>query len=203
MQLLMATHNQGKVRELARLLADLPLQLVSLDDVGVDWEVEETGETFEANARLKAEGYSRATQLLTLADDSGLEVDVLDGAPGVYSARYGGQPTDVDRYRLVLSQLATVPDERRQARFRCVVAIAAPQQATQFAQGVVEGLIAHAPRGANGFGYDPIFWLPERGLTMAELSHDEKNQISHRGQAVRRAIDILRRLTESQITKRE
>jgi XTP/dITP diphosphohydrolase len=193
MQLLIATHNLGKVREYAHLLADLPLTLVSLSEVAVAWDIEETGETFEANAQLKAEGYCQATGLLTLADDSGLEVAALHGAPGVYSARYAGKgASDADRYTLLLSHMADVPDDQRQARFRCVIAIAQPNQATQFIEGTCEGTIAHAPCGVNGFGFDPVFLLPARNQTMAELSHDEKNRLSHRGQAARKAADVLR-----------
>jgi XTP/dITP diphosphohydrolase len=195
MQLLIATHNTGKVREYAQLMADLPLTLLSLSDIGIAWNIAETGETFEANAQLKAEGYCRATGLLTLADDSGLEVDALQGAPGVYSARFAGEgASDAARYQLLLERMRAVPDDQRQARFRCVIAIAHPNQPTQYVIGVCEGFIAHEPRGVNGFGFDPVFWLPQHNQTMAELSPDEKNRLSHRGQAALRAAAVLRRM---------
>jgi XTP/dITP diphosphohydrolase len=199
MKILVATHNRGKLREFAELLAGLPIEWVSLDDVGITEEIEETGETFEANARLKAAGYARLSNLLTLADDSGLEVDALGGEPGVFSARYGGPDTnDVDRYEMVLEKLKGVPDERRAARFRCVVAVAVPGGELFTAEGVVEGAIAHGPRGSNGFGYDPIFWMSGYGATLAELGPDIKNRISHRGRAVQAIRPRLKSLIQEQ-----
>ena len=193
MKLLVATGNPGKLVEYRELLDDLQVEWVSLADVGLgDMDVEETGTTFEANARLKAESYCRASGLLTLADDSGLVVDALNGAPGLYSKRYGAPElvTDQDRYQRVLAQLKDVPEEQRTARFVCVVAIAAPTGEVRVAEGRVEGHIAHAPRGTNGFGYDPIFRLPD-DRTLAELSSREKNPISHRGVALANAHPIL------------
>lgn len=194
-RLLIATHNSGKAREYRELLADLPLEVTWLDAEGVAFEVEETGATFEENAVLKARAYAAATGLLTWADDSGLEVDALDGAPGVYSARYGAPlaASDEERYRLLLSRLEGMPDEARTARFRCVVALATPEGRVATVDGACEGRIGHEPRGQNGFGYDPVF-LPadyDYRRTLAELESSVKNQISHRGRAARRAREVL------------
>ncbi len=194
-KLLIATGNPGKVAEYKQLLGGLPCEFASLRDVGVDFEVEETGETFEDTPRLKAEAYAQASGLMTLADDSGIEVDVLGGAPGVRSARYGGSGLDdPGRVQLLLRELQRVPDKGRTGRFVCVIAIARPGTETRVVRGTVEGRIAHAPRGTGGFGYDPIFLLPDRGLTTAELQPDEKNAISHRGAAARLARPILLQL---------
>jgi XTP/dITP diphosphohydrolase len=192
MKLLIATHNQGKLREFAQIFADLPLQLVSLDDAGIPWEVDETGDTFEANARLKAQAYCDATGLPTLADDSGLIVDALGGEPGVLSARYGGPGlTPVQQYELVLERMRAVPPGQRQARFRCVIAFARPGHPIQCVSGDIEGEIGYGPRGEAGFGYDPIFYLPGGGPSTAELPPDEKNRISHRGVAARAVKPLI------------
>lgn len=192
-QLLIATHNPGKVREYRALLADLPLTLVGLDAVGITTELEETGSTFAENAILKAEGYAAQSGLWTWADDSGLEVDALDGRPGVYSARYGGPGLDdAGRVRFLLAQLEQAADRPRTARFRCVVALARPPAPTQTTAGVLEGEIATSPRGEHGFGYDPVFYLPDRGMTLAEATPTLKNQISHRAQAAQAAKALLR-----------
>ncbi len=183
-RVLLATRNQGKRREYQNLLAGLDLTLVTLDEAGIDLEVEETGATFAENALLKARGYARASGLPTLADDSGLEVDALGGAPGVHSARYAGaDATDQDRYRLLLQSLHNIPEGQRGARFRCVIVVAWPDGAIDVADGTCEGSIAHAPRGSHGFGYDPVFLLAGRTVTMAELSPEEKDRISHRARA--------------------
>jgi XTP/dITP diphosphohydrolase len=196
-KLLVATHNQGKVREYRALLADLPIEVTYLDAEGITFEAEETGQTFAENAAMKAQAYAALTGLLTWADDSGLEVDALGGEPGVLSARYGAPAarSDVERYQLLLSRLAGVPDLRRTARFRCVVALAWPDGRVVTAGGVCEGRIAHAPRGEHGFGYDPIFLVADFGYqqTMAELDPDLKNQVSHRGRAARAARQELAR----------
>jgi XTP/dITP diphosphohydrolase len=201
-RLLLATTSQKKLIELRSIFAGLPLTLITLREAGVDMDVEETGETFRDNAVLKAEQYARATGLPSLADDSGLEIDALGGEPGVRSARYAGpDATDADRIALVLSKLSAgrdLPPARRTARFRCVMALAEPQGLIDTVDGACEGLIADAPRGSNGFGYDPIFLLPELGRTMAELSAAEKDALSHRGRAGRAARPLLvRRLLES------
>jgi len=203
-RLLIATHNAGKKAEYAALLQGLELELVTLADLGVKLIVTEDGATFAQNALLKARGYAAATGLLTLADDSGLEVDALGGAPGVYTARYGGEGlSDEARYRLLLENLRGVPDEQRTARFRCVIALAWPPNdlvggwpngRVELAEGTCEGRIAHEPRGEHGFGYDPVFYLPEFGCTMAELPEGVKNRISHRA----RAAAIVRELLQQE-----
>lgn len=194
-KLLVATHNRGKIREYRELLADLPLQVTYLDAEGITVEVAETGATFYDNALLKATSYARLTGLWTWADDSGLEVDALAGRPGVLSARYGGPGlSDRDRYLKLLDELAGVPDHERTARFHCVVAIALPDGRTGTADGAVAGVILHAPRGEQGFGYDPVFYVPDRRATMAELPPEVKNAISHRGLTARRAKTLLQDL---------
>jgi XTP/dITP diphosphohydrolase len=192
MKLLIATRNTGKLRELVNLLGDVPFELVSLNDVGIDDEVEETGETFEENAALKAETYARLSGLPTLADDSGLEVDALGGEPGVRSARYAGEnASDSDRIAFLLGKLENVPQEQWSARFRCVIALSWPGKPTEFHPGACEGMIVPESRGSNGFGYDPVFLFPQMNRTMAELTTDEKNKISHRSVAAQNAAKAL------------
>ena len=175
-QLLIATRNSGKKREYRQLLREVPYELVSLDDLGIPDEVEETGDTFEENAVLKARTYGALGGILTLADDSGLEVDALGGEPGVYSSRYGGDPniTDQDRVALLLRNLESVPWARRTARFRCFLVVAPPlvsllDQSLTLVVGSVAGMIQYEPQGDEGFGYDPVFYLPSYGKTMAQL----------------------------------
>ena len=198
-RIVIATHNMGKLREYRDLLGDLPVALVSLADLGLTESPEETGSSFEENARLKALAYARAAGLLTLADDSGLEVDALGGAPGIHSARYGGgeAPNDEARYRLLLNNLAHVPGPERTARFRCVVALAAPQGEIYMAEGRCEGRIGYGPVGEHGFGYDPVFIVAGRDVTMAQLPPEEKNRISHRARALQAIRPALTRLLES------
>jgi XTP/dITP diphosphohydrolase len=189
-RLLVATTNPGKIAELARLFAGLPgLAVIGPDDIGPLPEVIEDGDTFEANAVKKARAIAQATGIMTLADDSGLEVDALDGAPGVFSARYAGEgASDVDNNARLLAALEGVPDEARTARFRCVLAVVDPERAHAdllLTQGTVEGSIGHAPRGSRGFGYDPLFVVLGRNETMAELAPDEKDRLSHRAEAAR------------------
>ena len=194
-KLLVATNNPGKVREYNALLKGLPLTLTYPAQEGIDIEVEETGSTFAQNARLKATAYARTSGLLTLADDSGLEVDALAGEPGTRSARYAGQgASDEDRYRLLLRKLERVPWQQRTARFRCVIAVTRPQGEVHTAQGTCEGVIAFEPRGEHGFGYDPVFYMPAHGQTMAELEPEVKNRISHRARAAEGARRILQEL---------
>jgi len=188
-RLVVATKNPGKARELADILAGLPYDVTSLADYPNAPEIEETGATFLENAILKATEYARLTGELTIADDSGLEVDALDGAPGVKSSRFA--PTDAERIAKLLEAMRNVPDGRRSARFRCAIAVAWPEGTVRTCEGTVEGLIAHDPRGGNGFGYDPVFYVPELGKHMAELEPEEKNAISHRGQALRAAKRVL------------
>ena len=192
-RLLVATRNPGKVKEYRQLLRDIPFEVTSLDEVGIVDEVEETGSTFEANARIKARAYAASSGLLALADDSGLEVDALDGARGVKSARYGGPGlTDEGRVALLLANMKDVKWEDRRGRFRCVIAIAWPSGGLETATGAVEGTIQYEPKGTNGFGYDPVFYLPHLGRTMAELSLEEKNGLSHRAQAAGKAATLLK-----------
>jgi XTP/dITP diphosphohydrolase len=184
-RLLVATRNKGKVAELADLLAGLQIKWQGLEDIPQVDDVAETGRTFEENAILKATSYAEQTGLLTLADDSGLEVDALDGRPGVHTARYGGlRLTPVQRYKLLLEDMNGVPWPKRTARFRCVMALATPKGVIGTESGVCEGMIALEPAGEGGFGYDPIFYLPEMRKTMAQLPAGEKQRISHRGRAV-------------------
>lgn len=194
-RLLLATNNAGKIAELRALLEPAGWTALHPAGLGLRLDVEETGSSYAENATLKARAFAHAANLLAMADDSGLEVDALDGRPGVFSARYGGADTPhQEKIRLLLEELRDVPDARRIARFRAVVVIATPDGDAWQAEGTVEGCIAHAPRGAGGFGYDPIFLLPDRGLTMAELPEAEKNGISHRARAVRAALPLLDQL---------
>ncbi|MGE5582188.1 MAG: XTP/dITP diphosphatase [Bacillota bacterium] len=198
-KLVLASRNKGKLKELQEMLAGLPLIVVGLENFPGAPEVEETGKTFEENAVIKAKTIAAFTNELTLADDSGLEVDSLGGEPGVYSARYG-EPgwNDRQRYEYLLQKLANVPAGSRQARFRSVVALYDPLVGSlELASGAVEGEIINEPRGNNGFGYDPVFFLPGYRRTMAELSAEEKNATSHRARAVMRMIPKIRRVLEA------
>ena len=193
-RLLVATHNQGKLLEYRELLQDLPLTLTCLDEVGIVEEAVETGDTFTANAVEKAQHYATLTGLWTWADDSGLEVDALQGAPGVHSARYAGPgATDRDRYEMLLKELQSYPRPWT-ARFQCVVAIARPAADAETCAGSLEGLITEVPRGAYGFGYDPVFFVPELGRTLAEVEPALKNSISHRGRASTRVKEVLTKM---------
>ncbi len=192
--LLIATTNQNKLREYAAIFAGLPLELRSLRDLGIADDVEETGATFAENARLKAEFYAGRSGLPALADDSGLEVHALGGEPGVRSARYAGPgASDAERNALLLQKLAGVPFHARLARFVCAVALARPDGAVEQVEGALPGVIELAPRGANGFGYDPLFYVLDENATLAELPADRKNQISHRALAARAARAVLDR----------
>jgi XTP/dITP diphosphohydrolase len=190
--LLLATTNRHKLHEYRAIFSTLPFTLLSLADIRLDMDVEETGTTFLENAELKAHAYAQASGMLSLADDSGLEIDALGGAPGVYSARFAGVNTPYEeRFRLIFEQMQGVPQSERTARFRCVISLAEPSGYCRSVEGVMEGVIADAPRGAHGFGYDPIFLLPELGKTSAELPPEQKNTISHRGRAARKARELL------------
>lgn len=191
-KLLLATGNRGKIHELSRLLCDDHWVLTTPAAEGVDITVDETGRTFEENATLKASAYAQASRLVAIADDSGLEVEALHGEPGVHSARYAGdKASDEDKVKLLLKNLSGVPLERRQARFRCVMAVAFPEGGVELFKGECPGVIVFDPRGKNGFGYDPVFFVPEFSRTMAELSDKEKNSISHRGRAAVQARRFL------------
>lgn len=197
-RLVLATNNPGKLREFRELLADGDFELVTPAQLGLDFNPEETGSSFEENAKIKATEAARLSGLPALADDSGLEVDYLDRRPGIYSARYaGGDRTDPSlsdeqRVEIVLREMEGVPDDRRAARFRAAIAIANPDGEVRTVDGVFEGRIAYAPRGENGFGYDPIFLVPELGVTSAELPPERKNEMSHRGRAARKAREVLK-----------
>lgn len=194
-RLVIASRNKGKVTEYRRLLADLPFEVLSLADFPALPEIEEHGRTFAENALLKAETVSRLTGELALADDSGLEADALDGRPGLYSARYSGPgATDEQNNLKLLAELSGLPDSQRTARFRAAIAIAGPGLTPRLAEGFCSGTIAHSPRGTSGFGYDPLFFVPEAGKTFAEMDGSEKNRYSHRARAFAAAREILRRL---------
>lgn len=191
-RLLLATHNKGKIGEYLAMLGDLPWELTTPSQEGIALEVEEGADSFEENAILKATAFAKASNLMSLADDSGLEVDALGGEPGPLAARYAGErASDQDRCQFLLAKLAGIPWEKRTARFRCVIAVAKPQGPVALFEGVCEGMIALEPQGDSGFGYDPIFYLPQEGKTMAQLSLVEKNRLSHRGNALSKARRAL------------
>lgn len=200
MRLLIASTNRGKLREMQAVLAGLPVDLVLPDDIGLTLQVDETGETYAENAALKARAYCQASGLLTLADDSGLEVDTLNGAPGLHSARYSPLPgaSDADRRALLLQTLKSYPVHAGapgwSAHFHCTVAIAEPTESLHFSEGRCDGFIIQQERGNNGFGYDPVFYLPGHHATMAELPDEVKNRISHRARALQAALPLLQRL---------
>jgi len=201
-KILVATTNKGKMREFQGLFTGLGLEILTPTDLNIDLDVDETGDTYAENATLKAKAYANFAQIPVLADDSGLEVDALSGAPGLRSARYSPKPgaTDADRRSYLLEQLHPFPPPWT-ARFRCVIAIAEPSGALHFSEGTCEGQIISEERGQSGFGYDPIFLVEGRGLTMAELEFGEKNRISHRARAVQGAIPILERVLKISISK--
>lgn len=192
-RLVFATGNQGKVNEFRQMLGE-DYEILSMKDLDVDVEIVEDGKTFEENAVIKAKTVMEATGEMVLADDSGFEVDCLNKEPGIYSARYMGEDTPYSvKNAELLRRCEGVPEEKRDARFVCVIACAYPDGTVDTATGVIEGKVAHEPKGDNGFGYDPIFYLPERGCTTGELPPEEKNAISHRGIAVRKMVEILKR----------
>lgn len=191
-KLVFATGNQGKVNEFRQMLGD-EYEIYSMKDLDLDVDIIEDGKTFEENAVIKAKAVMEATGEMVLADDSGFEVDCLNKEPGIYSARYMGEDTPYSvKNAELLRRCEGVPEEKRDARFVCVIACAYPDGSVDTATGVIEGKIAHEPKGENGFGYDPIFFLPERGCTTGELPPEEKNQISHRGIAIRKMVNILK-----------
>jgi XTP/dITP diphosphohydrolase len=197
-KLLLATNNTGKVKEFRNLLAGIPFELVTPKEIGIVMDVDETGATYRENARLKACALATQSGLLTLADDSGIEIDALNGAPGVMSARYAGEnASDAERVNFLLSKLKDVPQEKRTARFYCVIAIAHPDGKVEYCDGECKGTIAFEPSGASGFGYDPVFYLPEFGKAMAELTAEIKNQISHRARAAQKAKMLLLKMVKT------
>lgn len=196
MDIVFATGNQGKLVEIREIMEGFiqkhDINLISLKDAGIDADIVEDGETFEENALIKARAIARHTDCMVLADDSGLEVDYLDKAPGVYSARYLGEDTSYTvKNNHILKLLEGIPDDKRSARFVCVIACVMPDGKELVCRGTIEGLIGYEIKGENGFGYDPIFYLPERGCTTAELSCEEKNVISHRGRALVKMMEAL------------
>lgn len=196
-KIIFATKNAGKIREINEMLSGGSVAIISMLEAGLDIEIEETGETFAENAMLKAEAVMLASGLPAIADDSGLEVDFLDKAPGVYSARYMGETTPYSAKNAhIISLLENAPDDKRTARFVCAMAAALPDGRRFASLGVIEGEIAREPMGENGFGYDPIFFLPELGKTTAQLMPEQKNKISHRGLAL---ADMLRKLADGGI----
>lgn len=199
-QIILATANQGKAAEFAVLLAELDVQIQTLCDYPQIGEIIEDGDTFSANALIKAKTMAKATGLLAIADDSGLEVDVLDGAPGIYSARFAGEEKDDEKnIDKLLALLAQTPDEDRGAQFLCAIAIVTPEGEEYTVQGVCRGRILRERAGQGGFGYDPVFYVPEYAKTFAQLSMEEKNAISHRGKANQQALAVLRLLLEEEV----
>lgn len=189
---IIATHNPGKVKELKEILEPRGYDVKSLAEIGFTEEIEETGHTFEENAIMKAEAVAKAVNKMVIADDSGLSIDNLGGRPGVYSARYAGeQKDDQANIEKVLSELKGIEKEQRTARFRCALAVSIPGEETKTVEGHVEGYIAEEPRGEYGFGYDPIFIVKDKDKTMAELTSDEKNKISHRADALKKLSKLL------------
>ena len=192
-KVIFATGNEGQMKEIREILGDLYIELLSIKDSGIHADIVEDGKTFEENAQIKARAVCSLTGEIVLADDSGLEIDYLNKEPGIYSARYMGEDTS---YRIknvnLIERLNGVPDEKRTARFVCAIAAAFPDGTMKTVRATMEGRIGYEEKGENGFGYDPIFWLPEYGCTSAELSMEEKNKISHRGKALRLIKDELR-----------
>lgn len=188
-----ATGNQGKMKEIRQILAGMDVEILSMKEAGISMDIVEDGTTFEENAIIKAKAVASATDHIVLADDSGLEIDYLNKEPGIYSARYMGEDTSYDiKNANLLERLNGVEDEKRTARFVCAIAAALPDGQILTVQGVIEGRIAYEPKGSNGFGFDPIFYLPEYGCTSAELSEEDKNAISHRGRALRAMKEKLK-----------
>ena len=192
-KIIFATGNQNKMKEIREILADMDVEVVSMKEAGIHADIVEDGNSFEENAEIKAKTICEMTGEITLADDSGLEIDYLNKEPGIYSARYMGEDTS---YRIkngnLIQRLEGVPDEKRTARFVCAVAAAFPDGTVKTVRETMEGCIGYEEKGENGFGYDPIFYLPEYGCTSAELSMEEKNKISHRGKALRAIRDVLK-----------
>ena len=191
-KILFATENEGKMKEIRQILGDMDVEIQSLREAGIHGDIEENGETFEENAAIKAREIARLTDAIVLADDSGLEVDYLGKEPGVHSARYMGYDTS---YRIknqsILDRLQGVPEEKRTARFVCAIAAALPDGGLLYSRGTIEGIIGYEERGEGGFGYDPIFFLPEYGCSTAELTMEKKNELSHRGKALRQMKKML------------
>ena len=192
--IILATNNKSKVKEISEMMSGSDITFESLADAGINVEVEETGTTFEENALLKAREICKLSGKPTISDDSGLEIDALDGAPGIYSSRFMGEDTSYDiKNNALIEKLENVADPDRTARFRCCMALVLPDGREFVTEGVMEGIIAREPKGINGFGYDPILFIPEYNRTSAELSSEEKNNISHRGEALRKMIEVIKK----------
>lgn len=193
-KIIFATGNKDKVKEIQMILADLGLEVITMKEAGIKIDIEENGATYEENAMIKARAVAAYTDAIVMADDSGLEIDYLNKEPGVYSARYLGEDTS---YRIknanLISRLDGVPDDKRTARFVCAIGAVFPDGTEVTTRGTIEGIIGYEEKGANGFGYDPIFYVPEFGKTTAELSEEEKNQVSHRGNALRLMKEELKK----------
>lgn len=191
-RLIFATGNENKMKEIRMILADCGYEILSMKEAGIDVDIVEDGKTFEENATIKATAIAKIAGCVVLADDSGLEVDAMDKAPGIYSARWQGEDTPYTiKNQIIIDNLKDVPEEKRTARFVCAIAAAFPDGRVETRRGTIEGVIAHEIAGENGFGYDPIFYVPEYGKTTAELSPEEKNEISHRGKALRMIREVL------------
>ena len=190
--IILATNNKSKVKEISEMMSGSDITFESLADAGINVEVEETGTTFEENALLKAREICKLSGKPTISDDSGLEIDALDGAPGIYSSRFMGEDTSYDiKNNALIEKLENVADPDRTARFRCCMALVLPDGREFVTEGAMEGIIAREPKGINGFGYDPILFIPEYNRPSAELSSEEKNNISHRGEALRKMIEVI------------
>lgn len=193
-EILFATSNAGKAKEVQAMFSDLDVDVKTLREEGIDIEIEENGQTFAENALIKAKAIAGMTDKIVLADDSGLVVDYLNGEPGIYSARYMGEDTSYDiKNARILERMEGVPDDQRTARFVCAMAAIMPAGEVICTEGIMEGLIGYEMKGTNGFGYDPIFYLPEYGMTSSEISPEKKNEISHRGKALRKMQDELKK----------
>ena len=193
-EILFATSNAAKAKEVQAMFSDLDVDVKTLREEGIDIEIEENGQTFAENALIKAKAIAGMTDKIVLADDSGLVVDYLNGEPGIYSARYMGEDTSYDiKNARILERMEGVPDDQRTARFVCAMAAIMPGGEVICTEGIMEGLIGYEMKGTNGFGYDPIFYLPEYGMTSSEISPEKKNEISHRGKALRKMQDELKK----------
>ena len=191
-KIIFATGNQNKMKEIREILADMDVEVVSMKEAGIHADIVEDGNTFEENAEIKAKTICEMTGEITLADDSGLEIDYLNKEPGIYSARYMGEDTSYDiKNQALLDRLDGVEDAKRTARFVCAIAAAFPDGSTESVRGTMEGIIGHKIAGENGFGYDPIFYLPEYGCTSAELAPEKKNELSHRGEGLRKMRAVI------------
>ena len=192
-KVVVATKNKGKLKEIKQILAPMGFNVISMEEANIDMDIDETGDSFEENAMLKASAVHKLTGAIVIADDSGLETDALNGAPGIYSARYSGANASDDKNNeKLLIQLKDIPDEKRTARFVCAIAVVFDENRKFTVKGTVDGIINRAPAGENGFGYDPLFYIPQYGKTMAQLSSEEKNKISHRGKALEKMVVKLK-----------